>query len=191
MASLDFDMTIVLALLDDLVKRPSPEDPQHDEIRMGLWTAVVVIYGRCFGQGHRHQYAARAIPRVGRLALLHRRMIEHRNADIAHLDAENALETGTALASLAPIGSEPGVRGVGFRAERLVLPWPEQVEEVRELVATVAIAFRLMVRAHHDRLKAAVERYPIERFYKTAARGGSVRIDLDRPRMRASPRADA
>lgn len=185
-ASLDFDMKLVLALVDDLSKRPPPEDALHDEIRMGLWTAVVVIYGRCFGQGYRHPYAVGAIPKTRRLAILHRRLINHRNADIAHVGAENILEQATALASLAPVGSEPGIRGVGFEANRFVLPWPEQIEETRELVAAVSSTFRVHLYAHRARLLAAVRAYPIDKFYKTAARGGTVRINLDKPRVRTT-----
>lgn len=183
-ASLEKDMEIALELLDDLSKRPAPADPENDGRRVGLWTAIVILYARCFGPGRRQFQADQAVPRQKRLARIHLELMTHRNTDVAHLDPDSDIEPGIVVAFLAPIEEPRAVADVAYEASRFVTPGPEYLERVREVLGQALIMFRLHAHARGQRLLEAARAYPIDKFYTAAANDGSVSIQRDRPAKR-------
>lgn len=186
--SLTSEMEFVQDLLREIQSLGTVETRRDRTRAMGLWVALVTAYGRCFASGWREAYAAREMPRVGRLNRWHLELIRHRNKYAAHLDRDSDpdWEWGRAVAILASPDESRSLVAVDVDGARMALPDASSLAMTERLVEHVLYRLRTRHRLCGEALIEAVTAWSLDDIYRRAASGRALSLNA-RPTRRAEP----
>jgi hypothetical protein len=162
---LQFVMESCKRLLTELAK---PRDDRDALAAQALWSAALVAYGRCFGNGRQFGLTAddiRSLPLKGEVMKYHKWVLAERNRHTTH--PKQPFEMAQVGAALSPPGAENRqVAGVAVMSRSRVLVDDTGVRQLGALAAELARQTADRARAQQDETLADAQRQDIDRLYE-------------------------
>ncbi|HEY3733620.1 MAG TPA: hypothetical protein VGL63_06865 [Streptosporangiaceae bacterium] len=161
---LQFVMECCKRLLAELAK---DEDDREPVVPQALWSAALVAYARCFGNGKRFGLAAgdvRALPLQGAVMKFHQWALSERDKLAAH--AANPFEAARVGAALSP-PDRPGrrVEGIAILSASHVLVDGTGVRQLGGLASELAKQTAEKAQKQQDSVLADAQQISIDSLY--------------------------
>ncbi|HEY1643528.1 MAG TPA: hypothetical protein VGG35_22870 [Streptosporangiaceae bacterium] len=162
---LQFVMDCCKRLLSELAR---PEDEQEPVIPQALWSAALVAYARCFGEGKRYGLTSddiRSLPLQGEVLKYHKWVIEQRNQVTRHpADPFDAARVG---ATLSPPDARPRkVAGIAIMTMSHVLVDDMGVRQLGALASELARQTAEKAKPQQDVVLADTQKMDIDHLYE-------------------------
>jgi hypothetical protein len=162
---LQFVMECCKRLLTELAK---PEITRDAVIPNALWSAALVAYARCFGQGKRFGLATedvRTLPLEGEVMKYHQWVLAERDKLTRH--ASNPFEAATIGAALSPPDRDQRrVEGIAILAASHVLVDDTGVRQLGALASELAKQAAAKAQQQQDVVLADAQQLSLDRLYK-------------------------
>lgn len=179
---LQFVMECCKRLLTELAK---PEITRDAVVPNALWSAALVAYARCFGQGKRFGLAiedVRTLPLEGEVIKYHRWVLAERDKLASH--ASNPFEAAKIGAALSPPERDKRrIEGIAILATSRVLVDDTGVRQLGGLASELAKQTAEKARKQQDTVLADAQQLGLDRLYKLPP------LDTGPPPLRAGPPA--
>lgn len=162
---LQFVMDCCKRLLAELDR---PEAQREPVVPQALWSAALVSYARCFGEGKRFgltQDDIRKLPLQGEVMKYHKWVIEQRNQVTRH--PAEPFEAARVGATLTPPGAaERKVAGIAIMTMSHVLVDDTGVRQLGALASELAKQTAEKAKPQQDAVLAGAEQMDIDRLYE-------------------------
>jgi hypothetical protein len=182
-ADLQFVMECCKRLLTEMAK---PEITRDAVVPNALWSAALVAYARCFGQGKRFGLAiedVRTLPLQGEVMKYHRWVLAERDKLARHASNPfDAAKIGAALS--APDQDERRVEGIAILATSRVLVDDTGVRQLGGLASELAKQTAGKAQTQQDTVLADAQQLSLDRLYKLPP------LDTGPPPRAGPPAAD-
>jgi hypothetical protein len=162
---LQFVMECCKRLLTELAR---PEDERDSVVPLALWSAALIAYGRCFGNGKRFGLTAddvRSLPLEGEVMKFHKWVIEERKRHTTH--SANPFEAATVAAALSPPDKpKRRVTGIAVLSRSHVLVDDTGVRQLGGLASELAKQTADKAQAQQDVALVDAGKLPVDRLYE-------------------------
>ena len=162
---LQFVMDCCKRLLAELAR---PEAEQEPVIPQALWSAALVAYARCFGEGKRYGLTPddiRSLPLQGEVLKYHTWVVEQRNQVTRH--SADPFEAARVGATLSPPAAGPRkVAGIAIMTMSHVLVDDMGVRQLGALASELARQTAEKAKPQQDVVLADTQKMDIDRLYE-------------------------
>jgi hypothetical protein len=162
---LQFVMECCKRLLTELAK---PEVTRDAVVPNALWSAALVAYARCFGQGKRFGLTTedvRTLPLEGEVMKYHQWVLAERDKLTRH--ASNPFEAAKIGAALSPPGRDQRrIEGIAILATSHVLVDDTGVRQLGALASELARQTAEKAQKQQDTVLADAQKLSLDRLYK-------------------------
>lgn len=162
---LQFVMECCKRLLTELAK---PEEDRDAVVPQALWSAALVSYARCFGEGKRLGLTTediRTLPLQGEVIKYHKWIIEERNKLTAHpANPFDAAKVGAALSPPRQTGRR--VEGIAILSTSHVLVDDTGVRQLGGLASELAKQTAEKAKEQQDSVLADAQQISIDSLYR-------------------------